>query len=41
MLNKNANIITEETYKKLLVHICVKIVEFKSLLSNYLVETLC
>ncbi|CAD8062449.1 unnamed protein product [Paramecium primaurelia] len=41
ILNKNANIITEETYKKLLVHICVKIVEFKSLLSDYLVETLC
>ncbi|CAK71949.1 unnamed protein product (macronuclear) [Paramecium tetraurelia] len=41
MLNKNVNIISEENYKKLLVHICVKIVEFKSLLSNYLVETLC
>ncbi|CAD8168794.1 unnamed protein product [Paramecium octaurelia] len=41
VLNKNANIISEEEYKKLLVHICVKIVQFKSILSNYLVETLC
>ncbi|CAD8078849.1 unnamed protein product [Paramecium sonneborni] len=41
ILNNNISIIQEETYKKLLVHICVKIVEFKSILSNYLVETLC
>ncbi|CAD8073853.1 unnamed protein product [Paramecium sonneborni] len=41
ILNKNVNLIQEETYNKLLVHICVKIVEFKSILSKYLVETLC